>query len=212
MLRPLSLYLTPEGQKRFLIELAGDRISQEALQSIIAGELDRSRFLRSVSYALTRIEVTEDFSGGRVGTTVDMIGGLGPADCSVHFEQGVSYLFAAYKQGGFWTTSKCSGTDESLHAQSTIAALRELRDNRRPPGTIFGSIDPHTLAVRLVGPGGARELAPSHNGRYVFDKLESGDYQLEPSAPGWTFDIAPWTLPIHVNAGCMEVDIRATRR
>lgn len=213
--------------KQFMLQLWGDKASAEFKEKLLRIQND-SRLeagARLLSYqAMARLDVVEPFAGTEKGSVIEMLGGLGNGDCSVHFQAGESYLVSAYQdEYGFWTTSTCSGSRPVLDAQADLKAYRTLRDKQSHKPFVAGSLTDATdrgersgsggigkFPLRLVGEGFQKDFVTNADGTFVIDDVAPGKYRIDLLKSGWQIpppmdERANFTL----DDGCAEVGLFA---
>lgn len=151
---------------------------------------------------MVRLRVDEAFVG-KPGVTFELLSGLGECcDCSVGFKAGEQYFVVASRYGTRWSTSGCEGTTLAKYAPLEVAALRAWKRGARMAPAIEGSVidvtrvpgkppgqaaSPTGLKVKLSGQGIEREVQ-TEAGRYLFEGLKPGKYQVSLAEPGWLAD------------------------
>lgn len=209
-----------EGGKRFRLELWDAVLSPAGREAILAARKEPGEFglFGFGSLALSRLEVIEGFQNAKPGEVVEMLGGLGGADCSFHFKPGSTYLVTAWKGGGFWATSGCSRTQQVSGSSEELEALRAARDGKPIAKSIYGGLYDATergvrdsfrmLAnwpVTLKGPSGNLDTTTDELGQFTFRNLEAGRYQVEARKPGWVAS----PVAVEVGTGCKQVGVSA---
>ena len=203
---------SPEGRRRFLLDLWGDTLSAESRQRVQAEPLQDIA-------AFSRLEVIEAFTGEKTGDVIHMFGKLGGGDCSFHFKRGSTYLVMAYRQNGFWTTSICSRSREIKGSDSDVEALRAWRDRKPIPIAIYGVVIDYTargdrkqgwrilpgMPVRLNGPSSTLDTVTNARGEFGFENLAPGAYRLETLKPGWALEEYVGDSRSRSIGGCRQV-------
>jgi hypothetical protein len=86
------------------------------------------------------MRVSEVFRG-TVGSTVEVITGVGGGDCGYAFQKGEPYLvYASTDAAGTLSTGICSPTKTLASASQEIAYLNQVRSRPSAAGRIFGSV------------------------------------------------------------------------
>ena len=202
-----------EDRKRLWLDWWGANASPATRERLLRLSAPSHLFLGA--FALTRIKVTEVFAGSiKPGDEVELLGGLGGADCSFHFRAGSEYLIEGNTAEGFWTTSGCSRSRTIGGHDPELAALRAWRDGKPVQNTLAGYFYDVTnrgdraeaaslsgVVLRLTGPNGAMDVVTDSRGEFALANPPPGSYRFTSSTPGWTLSSAPFT----VGAGCAMV-------
>lgn len=208
-------FLNFEGRKRFFLELWDGVLSPAGREAILAAREEPGKFslFDGGSLALSRLEVIEGFQNAEPGEVVEMLGGLGGADCSFHFKPGATYVVTAGKGQGFWATSGCSRTHQVSGSSAELEALRAAKQGKPVARSVYGSLYDSTergvrdsfqrltnWPVTLKGRGGELATTTDASGQFMFRDLEAGRYELEARKPGW----ATKPITVEVVTGCKQ--------
>ena len=151
-------------------------------------------------FTLSIDQVLKGIDGGRT-TEVIVRTARNTAACGFPFSVGGSYLVYAYRDGnGLYRASLCSRTRPLEQAKDDLILLQQLKSGS-VVGRTFGTA--HRMQLQLngefmrhdtLGPVAgmkvvvrsgqlARETTTDGTGRFVFEGLSPGNYQIEPSWP-----------------------------
>jgi Carboxypeptidase regulatory-like domain len=177
-------------------------------------------------------EVSEAFIGmeGR-GKEVEIRTGMGGGDCGYSFQLGETYLVYAYKTNdGLLTTGICSNTRPAGQAKTDLTYLRSSKDGV-PPAFVFGVVgdgestpqyDPELRTglwpglpgarVTLSGPAKTVELTTGDDGRFRFDHLAPGKYQVSVAKAGYSLQFGRTDLDLHAGGCALAMEILVTDR
>ena len=145
--------------------------------------------------------------------------------CGFHFDEGETYLVETYKKvaTGTWEASSCSRTRLLALASEDWEALHAWKTGQRLPGRISGQI---IELVTVLGPGSPGRLPPSgtpfrirllggkeilettsdSRGKFKFENLDPGVYEVELVQTTSVRGAADLT-----NASCATVDLSIRR-
>jgi hypothetical protein len=146
-------------------------------------------------------------------------------DCGFDFQAGETYLVYAEsdEETTIMETDTCSRTRRLSDAGPDLAYLYFYKQRKAASGRLEGFTTFDTLyqgkqrdadkidlpvpgiAVELKSPGGVRYTRSDPAGKFLFDGLEAGDYQLSGYAPGFpdTVELVSGPKRFHIDArGC----------
>ncbi len=168
--------LTPAEQAQ-LLDAADER------------ELDRLGFDQR---RRARLEVLENFLGADAPDFMLYTALDGPA-CGFDFSEGGTYLIEAYRQAGSdtWQVTSCSRTRPVQTAAEDLKVLRAWKVGQRLPGRISGQIIDRrptpgigtAFQVRLLGGKQVLEVTSDSRGKFGFENLDAGVYQVQVVQP-----------------------------
>ena len=142
-----------------------------------------------------QIEVLESYSSDiHAGQIIEVRSGTGGEDCSFHFSVGETYLVDAWLADGKLWTGLCRRTSEVKYG---IADVRELR--RRQAGIRQPDLSGQTVGYKYLSEGSLlsglrvtataiatgekRNATTDGEGKYAFDRLPKGYWQLTVDLP-----------------------------
>ncbi len=182
-----------ELRKQFMEYVWGDTLTptereqlRNADQRVVEAFENRQR---------VHLEVVENFAGADAGEFTLYTEFQG---CGFDFAEGETYLVETYKKvaTGTWEASSCSRTRLLAQATEDFEALHAWKTGQRLPGRINGQI---IELVAVLGPGPAGRLPPSgtpfrirllggkeilettsdSRGKFKFENLDPGFYEVE---------------------------------
>jgi hypothetical protein len=181
-----------EWRKQIIKYIWGDTLTPtEQEQLRVASderELDRLGFDQR---RRARLEVLENFTGADAPQFTLYTALDGPG-CGFDFAEGGTYLVEAYKTSGSdkWRVSSCSRTRLLGQAAEDLKTLRAWKTGQRLPGYITGQIVdrrnplPGTaFQLRLLGGKQILETTSDSSGRFGFENLDAGVYQVQVVQP-----------------------------
>lgn len=171
--------------------------------------------LLSPSARVVRLQVRDVLSGVPVGQTqIEIVTGLGDADCGYRFQVGTDYVVYAYQDGqGRLATGICTRTRPLTEAAEDLAYFRK----------VAGAAPLGELRVLTGSPGAGKSgvtiSAEGARGRFVtqtdaagvatFPQVEPGEYAIHQESDG---DL-PDDPKVQVRAkGCVDVVLLRTLR
>ena len=172
---------------------------------------------------LVTIDVEKAWKGATPGTTVQVHTDGRRSSNGIEFVRGQRYVVFAYEREGRFKTSICTHTNPLDKAGEDLAFLETLS---RPAagGRVYGRVALHQRVltldakttpramggrrVSLNGPSGVREAVTTEDGRYQFEGLAPGAYELDADLPvGWSREGLPRALTLPSVRSCEEVII-----
>jgi hypothetical protein len=168
-----------------------------------------------------KLYVEENLLGAQAAkTTMEVWTGRGGGDCGYPFERGVTYVIYAHRASPEkLIAGTCSRTRPESEASEDLAYFRGL-DQRPSSGEIFGVVNSVALAgygahtpgplpgarVVLTGPSGKKDVTAGQDGKYRFQGLAPGKYEIAASAEGYAQPGGMPALELHAK-GCQERDL-----
>jgi hypothetical protein len=159
-----------------------------------------------------------DVFRGTVGSTVEVITGLGGGDCGYAFQKGEQYLvYASANAAGALSTGICSPTKTLATAAQDIAYLNQVRSRPSAAGRIFGNVQYQRDPDAPPGIGGAgiagytvtlsdgqrtRAAITGADGGYAFDGIPAGNYVVSLQLPPTEDAGGPHTASLADPRGC----------
>jgi hypothetical protein len=211
-----------ELKKQFIEYVWGDTLTpaeREELRTANQREMDRLAF---EFRQRVHLEVVENFTGADAGEFTLY---TESQSCGFDFAEGETYLVDTHKKvaTGTWEASSCSRTRLLAQATEDFEALHAWKTGQRLPGRISGQI---IELVTVLGPGPARRLPPSgtpfrirllggkeilettsdSRGKFKFENLDPGFYEVELVQAPAVRGAADMT-----NASCATVDLSIRR-
>jgi hypothetical protein len=172
---------------------------------------------------LVTIDVEKAWKGATPGTPIQIYTDGRRSSVGYEFVRGQKYLVFAYERRGRLSTSICSHTNVIDRAGEDLAFLETL-SSPASGGRVYGRVtlyqrtvdmagrsSPRAVSgrrVSLKGESGVREAVTLEDGRYVFEGLSPGTYELDADLPkGWSRSGLPRSLTLKSMRSCEQADI-----
>lgn len=172
---------------------------------------------------LVTIDVEKAWKGATAGSPIQIYTDGKRSSVGFEFERGQRYLVFAYERRGRLEASNCSHTNSIDKAGEDLAFLETL-SSPVTGGRVYGRVtfDQRALAIAerpasravsgrrisLKGPSGVRETVTLEDGRYLFEGLPPGTYELDADLPkGWSRGGLPHSMTLANMRSCEEADI-----
>ncbi len=172
---------------------------------------------------LVTIDVEKAWKGATPGTPIQIYTDRRGTSNGIEFMQGQKYLVFAYDRGGRLSTSVCMHTNVIDRAGEDLAFLETL-SSPASGGRVYGrvTLDQRTVdmagrsspravsgrRVLLKGESGVKEAVTLEDGRYVFEGLSPGTYELDADLPkGWSRGGLPRSMTLKSMRSCEQADI-----
>lgn len=172
---------------------------------------------------LVTIDVDKAWKGAAAGAPLRLYTSGRRSSIGFVFEKGRKYLVFAYERGGVLETSNCSHTNLIEKAGEDLAFLDTL-SSPASGGRVYGRVviqqqivtmteDPRPAGLSgrrlsLKGASGVMEAVSSEDGRYAFEGLQPGAYELDADLPkGWYRSGFPRSIELKGMRSCSQVDI-----
>jgi hypothetical protein len=216
--------LPPERQQQ--LNTAG---SHEELVRLFSDVLDQGRLIK---FRVKQVYATgeDDDDNDDIQQAKEFSVWTPFGDCGVDFQIGETYLIYATndEETGVISTTRCTRTKRFSDAGTDLPYLTYYRDTPKAAGRLegFTTYDPlyHTrefppqesdvpklpaegLWLELTSPSGPRFTSSDRQGRFLFDGLADGDYQVKAYAPGF-----PETVRLLAQSPQFHLDAKACGR